>query len=302
VRVKHEVDNYHPWATDYRGNEFSQEDVDKELREYLADLVGWISNIQSFALGEVGKPVQERWFYPCDTRMNESHAQSMQKAEENLDLFWREVDKQYKKSTGGEKGLQDDFAHRFTVTYELERTSEWIEPPNETSAESRKQDPTEQKVDNLREPVSNLKLEQRMPRPNYVLVVAAYSIQFHDLPPDANYANWSNGKALGQPLFKLDHRATRVTKALFDEPSDQDRPREIAWGDFLHFMSAMNFSPLKLYGSLWHFDNPLAHPIQFFEPQPDSKITLRVAMRMGRRLRRTYKWHAEMFERPGQSS
>lgn len=300
ARVRHEVDNYHPWATDYRKNELSQEDVDKELREHLADLMGRSSNIQGFALGEVGKPAPERWSYPCDTRLNESNARSMRKAEEDLDLFWTEVDKQYKKSTGGEGGLQDDFAHRFTVKYELEQTSEWIESSNESSAENQEQTATEEKVDNLREPMSDLKLDQRMPLANYVPGVAAYSIQFHGLLPNVTYANWSNGKAFSEPLFKLDHRAMRVTKALFDEPSDQDRPGEIAWGDFLHFMSAMNFSSLKLYGLLWHFDNPLTRPIQFFEPQ--SKVTLRVAMRMGRRLRRTYKWHAKMFEGTGQSS
>jgi hypothetical protein len=76
----------------------------------------------------------------------------------------------------------------------------------------------------------------------------------------------------------------------------------MAWKGFLHFMSAMSFSPFKLYGSLWHFKHSDARSIQFHEPLPSSTVSLRTAMRIGRRLKRTYKWHPDMFEKDSAAS
>jgi hypothetical protein len=76
----------------------------------------------------------------------------------------------------------------------------------------------------------------------------------------------------------------------------------MAWKDFLHFMSAMSSSPFKLYGSSCHFEHSEARSIQFHEPLPSSTVSLRAAMRMGRRLKRTYKWHPNMFEKDSAAS
>jgi hypothetical protein len=60
-------------------------------------------------------------------------------------------------------------------------------------------------------------------------------------------------------------------------------------------MKAVGYAPFKLYGSLWHFSHQIDGHIQFHEPYPHSKISLRVATQNGRRLKRAYGWNADMF-------
>jgi hypothetical protein len=59
----------------------------------------------------------------------------------------------------------------------------------------------------------------------------------------------------------------------------------------------MEFMPCKFYGNMFFFFHAaLALPtILFYEPWADSKVSLRVAMRMGRRLKRVYGWLPKMF-------
>ncbi|KAE9380624.1 hypothetical protein N431DRAFT_498454 [Stipitochalara longipes BDJ] len=268
-----EIEHYHPWAAEFAF-------LDQENMDWIAEEVPTILSADffelgekavSFVLNEFGTPHHLKFSYPCDQRQTRDNAQAMWKAEKNLDLFWQEADRQFQKMTG--KTLVTTFANRFTVNFELERTPEWIEPCEQLLTEQDARKHTKAKTESLEKDMSDLQLQAiNSPNPGQAIIPAEW-----------------------KQLFKLDQRGFRVFKALFYMPSDQDGPKEIAWGDFLHFMSGMRFMPMKLYGNLWHFFHEYAQPTQFYEPQPDSRILLCVAMRMGRRLKRTYEWHPEMF-------
>jgi hypothetical protein len=246
AQIQHEIDTYHPWATHFRWESLlNQKWMDKDMPLIFLDYHEVSRKAPRLVLSRVGIPCDQKFFYPCDKRYTRANSHSMWKAEQNLDLFWQEVDRQYEQITGTR--LDKAYSNRYSFNFELERVSELIEPFGETSEECG---------------CKKAKAEV---------------------------------EGIIEPVFKLDTRALRVTKALFYEPSDFDGPEEIPWGDFLHFMIAMKFNPLKLHGNLWHFSNPFARHIQFHEPQPHSKIVLRVAMNMGRRLKRTYEWQSEMF-------
>ncbi len=125
----------------------------------------------------------------------------------------------------------------------------------------------------LLKPMSKLEVEQEKPYPGY----PPFGIKVRNVLPEPNYGERLKETGGVQPSFKLETRAFRVFKALFYTPSDQDGPGDITWTDLLHFMFGESFSPFKLYGSLWHFDNQNLYPIQFHEPRPHSKISLRLA-------------------------
>jgi hypothetical protein len=293
VRIKHEVDSYQPWAAGFETAEESfKTDIETEFHKRFVLLTDMNSTIPNLTLGKVGYPCDEKFFYPSDKRLSKSNAQSMRKAEMNLDLFWQEVERQYEAKTG--RGLAYTFDDLIPVNSEIERTPGWIESAEETPEKSEAAETTAQ-PDDLVKPMSNVELKQEKHSAGYTSGFDAYCIKARDVLPELNQAERLEEKDSIQPSFKLDNRAFRVFKALFYTPCDHDGPGEIAWADFLHAMSVMGFGPFKLYGSLWHFDNHIACPIQFHEPRPHSKISLRVAIRMGRRLKRAYGWHAAMF-------
>lgn len=87
-----------------------------------------------------------------------------------------------------------------------------------------------------------------------------------------------------QLTLKLKNRAFKVFKTLFYTPSQPDLPGEIPWADFLCTIASTNFSPEKLYRSVWQF-TPLKldvkRGVQFHELHPIGKIPFRIARRMG---------------------
>jgi len=293
VRLKHELDSYHPWAAEFDILYKSlKTEIEKEtFAKSFAPLRELNMIIPSLTLGKVGCPSNEKFFYPSDKRLCKSNAEDMRKSEQNLDLFWHELERQYEEKNGA--GLQKAFGDLFTFN-ELERTPEWMECPEETSEKCEAQEATTQ-IDELLKPTSELQFEREKPSTEYTLGIDAYLIKVRDVLPEPNYGQLLDAKGGIQPRFRLDSRAFRVTRALFYKPSDFDGPGEIAWADFLHVMNAVGFTPFKLYGSLWHFSHQIDSAIQFHEPYPHSKISLRVAMQMGRRLKRAYGWNAGVF-------
>jgi hypothetical protein len=211
----------------------------------------------------------------------------MWKAERNLDVFWKEVDRQYEEKTG--RTFEQAFAHRFSAKHELERIPEWIEPLEDMFMEGSQK--AKAKSGDLGKAMSDFKLEDK----NSTINIVIRQVSVDDIVSEHSRANPSNGKRPIEARIKLDQTAFRASKALFYTPLELDRPGNIAWKDFLHFMSAMSFSPFKLYGSLWHFEHSDARSIQFHEPLPSSTVSLRAAIRIGRRLKRTFEWHLDMF-------
>lgn len=278
--IQHEVENYHPWAAEFKLDQtygvWISEEIPKIVSKSFLDLS---EHSVPLVLAKVGTPRGPRrieFSYPCNQRHSTTNAQTMWKSERNLDLFWQEADRQYEKSSG--KTISKAFADRFTVKIELERTPEsmFIEHLKELLTEQGDRKDAATKAEAIDKAMCDLQLQDKN---TLAQNAPSQAVLLKDL----------------QQVFKLDQRAFRVSKAIFYRPSNQDGPKEIAWADFLHFMSEMQFSPLKLYGNLWHFSHRFSRHIQFYEPQPDSTFLLRVAMQMGKRLRRTYEWHADMF-------
>jgi hypothetical protein len=293
VRVKHEVDSYQPWAAGYKKDDESFKiEIETEFKERFTILSEMHSTVPNLALATFGCPCDQKFFYPSDKRFDKSNTENMRKAEQNLDRFWQEVDSQYEAKTG--RSLKNTFSHIFTRNHEIERTPEWIELSEENS-EKLEANEAKTQVDDLLKPMPNLEVEQRKLSSEYPPSLDSYGIKVRGALPELNYGERLKEMGSVKPMIKVNSRAFRVFKALFYAPSDHDGPEEIAWTDFLYAMSEVGFSPFKLYGSLWHFDNQKVCPIQFHEPRPHPKISLRVAMRMGRRLKRAYAWHIEMF-------
>jgi len=294
VLAMDEINNYHPWAADFVSSRLT---VMEEL--YPQTFWDWqelCGKAPSFAFHTVGTPSLVDFSYPCDQRQSRNNAIAMWRAERNLDVFWKEVDRQYEEKTG--RTFDKAFAHRFSARHELERIPEWIEPLEDMVMENKGSQKAKAKSNDLRKAMSDFKLQDK----NSSINVVIGQVVVDDIVSELSEGNPSKGKRHIEARIKLDPTAFRAFKALFYTPLELDRPGDMAWKGFLHFMSAMSFSPFKLYGSLWHFKHSDARSIQFHEPLPSSTVSLRTAMRIGRRLKRTYKWHPDMFEKDSAAS
>jgi hypothetical protein len=96
------------------------------------------------------------------------------------------------------------------------------------------------------------------------------------------------------PRFTLGKRAYHTFSTLFFKPSTDSQPGEVPWTDFVSAMSAINFMPEKLFGSVWRVTPKSGNvfgtemPINFYEPHPVSKLPFRTARLYGRWLARRY--------------
>lgn len=294
VLAMHEINNYHPWAADFVSSSLTA--MEEFYPQNFSDWQELSEKALSFALHTVGTPSLVDFSYPCDQRQSRKNAIAMWKAERNLDIFWKEVDRQYEEKTG--RTFDKAFAHRFSARHELERIPEWIEPLEDLFLENKGGQKAKAKSNNLGKAQSDFKLEDKKSS----ITIVTGEVGVDDIVSELSQGNPSNGKRPIEAKIKLDQTAFRAFKALFYTPLELDRPGDMAWKDFLHFMSAMSFSPFKLYGSSWHFQHSEERSIQFHEPLPSSRVSLRAAMRIGRRLKRTYKWHPDMFEKDSAAS
>jgi hypothetical protein len=106
----------------------------------------------------------------------------------------------------------------------------------------------------------------------------------------------SGGSAKAQLSISVDARALKVFRALFFDPAVTDVPREVPWKDFLHAMTSVGLTVIKLYNLTWQFAPSkldVKKSIQFSEPR--GKISITMARVFGRRLNRAYGWKGEMF-------
>ncbi|KAL3454699.1 hypothetical protein BJX65DRAFT_261055 [Aspergillus insuetus] len=61
----------------------------------------------------------------------------------------------------------------------------------------------------------------------------------------------SGGSDKAQLSFSVDARALKVFRALFFDPAVTDVPRQVPWKDFLHAMTSVGLTVIKLYNSTW---------------------------------------------------
>ncbi|RDL41427.1 uncharacterized protein BP5553_01406 [Venustampulla echinocandica] len=294
ARVRHELDIYQPWAASFDYEyAFHRDAIEKDFPRRVALLSQLERHFKELSVAKVGSPTENRFFYPSDKRRTKQTAESMRKAEYNLDLFWEKVDGHYRRKTG--KSLDEAVQHIFTEARQLERTPEWVEPIQEIKATI----PVNNK-NGLQEPLSVPRFE---PTDSPLKFVSPrLKIKSKKRGSAQDYLSTIQDTPLlekdPQPIFTLKTRAFKVFKALFYNSSQSDIPGEISWADFLYAMASTGFGPEKLYGSVWQFTPStldVERSIHFHEPHPIGKIPLRNARRIGRRLSRAYGWHAGMF-------
>jgi hypothetical protein len=177
----------------------------------------------------------------------------MRKSEQNLDLFWRTADQNYKTKIG--RTLQEALCHVLTEGRQLERTPKWIEP---VKKRTKKLNPKDSKFEDMlaqlkvsfedrpvRE-ITNLKSKVKpkgTAQASNVTVPEAILLD-HEHPPSQT--------ADIQPRMKVTKRALKVFSILFHTPSQSDQPGEIPWQDFLHAMTCTGFVPqsrMALFGN-----------------------------------------------------
>ncbi|KAF2867597.1 hypothetical protein BDV95DRAFT_630985 [Massariosphaeria phaeospora] len=295
----HQLRLYQPWAG--KAEKSMEGRMDQLILDYAESLVGWLT-LGSLTLDDrqvyrYADPSDGKFNYPVHRRRNKNNTEAMRKAEKALDRLWGAVDSLYKRHA--RRSQLDMVADLFAADRASQRTPPWAEPVKEK-----------------KEPEAS----------DYVY--QSFSSVYHDhtkqitgafnrtsLSDETNKAKTRGAAAPSdepvveahtdttaepEPTYPVDKRAHKVFKALFYSPSNPDLPGEVPWTDFLHAMTTIGFSAMKLHGSAWNLTPPqtfdVERSIQFHEPHPSSKLSFYEARRFGRRLGRAYGWTGEMFK------
>jgi hypothetical protein len=293
----HQIELYHPWAATFGTGMVTRED---ELnRDYLKTqklIEVYVRTKFGGSITSLGTPSGGRFYYPVEKRRTRENTEAMMQAEENLDAFWRAVDRELMSKSSISSHLQKLLSQRVP-----QRTPEWIEP-----AKAPKPGAAAPDISILRKPLSELhfQLEQSTERTINREKLSAPKAKVKSRGAAQLVETTSETEPLDrhrpdtQPTFTVDNRALKTFKTLFFTPSTSSQPGEMAWGDFLHAMSSTGFTAEKLYGSVWQFTPTrldVERSIQFHEPHPSGKIPFTTARRHGRRLNRAYGWYGGMF-------
>ncbi|KAH6664243.1 hypothetical protein B0J14DRAFT_608129 [Halenospora varia] len=296
ARLQHELEIYLPWAASFEHEYVTyKEEIEKDFPRRAAVLAKTFHNMQGAPFSKFGDPSDGRFRYPSDKRRTKQTTNVMREAENNLDIFWTNVDMHCKRKCG--EFLGDMVRNITTGTRALERTPEWVEPTVRIisnppgSPRAATEGSSSQRQFNIQETVTKFK-------PMTPKLKEKTRGSSKDQTTISQDEDVSEEVQDDQPTFRVKARVYKVFKALFFNPSQPDLPGEVPWTDFLFAMNETGFAPQKLYGSVWQFTpskTDVERNILFHEPHPASKIPFRNARRMGRRLNRTYGWHGGMF-------
>ena len=297
VECRRQLNLYLPWAAVF---EFERERQSTRLEaEYRSRFQGLGNLLEKMVLPNslvaMGNP--SNFHYPVDKPRSRKVTKALQKAEVNLDRFWREIDiflgEWIGKCPDALKGLfQPPRPHR--------RTPNWVGPEQQESTAPAPPESTQKLTDVYQElelrtesTVDRYQQFQKTPKEKTRGIPRAPSPSALVEAPDPNLGDTNQAT-----IIQVDRRALEVFEAMFFQPSQGAQPGEIDWHDFLHAMTSAGFDAEKVYGSVWKFtprSAEMGHGIQFHEPHPVLKIPFRLARRYGRRLHRTYGWSADTF-------
>ena len=240
-------------------------------------------------LAEAGTPLA-KFTYPSEKRRTRTMTEKMREAENNLDALWSVVDEIYLRQVG--KPLHELLSGILSQR-QLERTPEWIEPATTIEQEILE--------DTMTPSFSNFVIEESVaspePAPQVKVKVKIKTRGPVTQPPDDTTPRDTSGAPSPRPTIAVTKRAHKVFSSIFYSPTEDGRPGEIPWIEFLHALASAGFAIEKQHGSAWLFTptDVLKRPIIFHEPHPSSNIPIQIALRHGRRLRSTYGWTAETF-------
>ncbi|KAK4445232.1 hypothetical protein QBC34DRAFT_497673 [Podospora aff. communis PSN243] len=293
-----QLELYQPWAQEF---ELQAAQNDSKLRdEYMRwrkpqDKICSAFKPESLqAAGKLANPAGGKFTYPIDKRRNKANVEKMREAEQNLDSFWRTIDRMtHVKLPGMEGSVSGPFLAQSRL---LKRTAEWVEPESSTKKTGKQPDPLPDTVTQL-SPFYFGFTTGAPRRPDLPAPTGKAKTKGVPNPPAAaqTLAAPEAPQTTSEQTLPVDARAFKVFRTLFFNPEVTTSPGEIAWKDFLHAMASVGFVAEKLYGSVWQFRPTnskldVEHPIIFHEPHPSPKIGFTTARRIGRRLFRQYGW------------
>ncbi|KAL9109591.1 MAG: hypothetical protein Q9227_005771 [Pyrenula ochraceoflavens] len=298
---------YQPWAQTFENLLVDREDgIRKEFANHSKNwsyLLGVIDGPARSKIIELGRPSEQKFYYPIEKRRTKENVGAMRDAERNLDAFWAAVDENMRMRVG-DKLNGTALMNLLAQSKILQRTPEWVERDRKDRSQG-----TDAEVEAICKPLSELyfDLEHRTERTidrsrtksAPVVKAKTRGIPRSDIktdePTDDHFPVTRNDV---QPTFPVDARALKTFRTLFHTPSISATPGEVPWTDFLHAMVSTGFVPEKLYGSVWQFSPTgldVERSIQFHEPHPSGRIPFMQARRFGRRLDRAYGWHGRLF-------
>ncbi|KAI9368491.1 hypothetical protein BJX61DRAFT_550398 [Aspergillus egyptiacus] len=237
----------------------------------------------------LGNPSGSNFHYPISKRRTKETVDALRMAEACLGAFWVTIDWFMMARAGDLKGTA--VGSLLSQSRILQRTKEWVEPEKPGPAVSAQ---------------AKAKANESDFYASYLPISRTYS-GISTRSPDTTFPREKiktrgtpqspvspvETGAFAQPsspdcplAFTIDQRAYRVFRTLFFNPSITATPGEIPWNDFIHAMTSVGFTAMKLYGS---------RSIQFYEPHPQRKLPFTTARRYGRRLSRAYGWFGGMF-------
>ncbi|GES61295.1 hypothetical protein ATEIFO6365_0006075400 [Aspergillus terreus] len=189
----------------------------------------------------------------------------------NLDAFWAAIEQAMLRKMVDLRGT----AVRKLLSQPriLQHTPEWVETTPTASAQVKK---GEADLKASYKPLSTIYSDL----PSTKIEVAQPKAKANPIDPE--------------PSFPVDTRALEVFRTIFFNPAVTSTPGEIPWNDFLHAMTSVGNTVMKLYGSVWQFQPTkldVERSIQFHEPHPRGEIPFTIARRYGRRLHRAYGSH-----------
>ncbi|RAK97333.1 uncharacterized protein BO80DRAFT_428331 [Aspergillus ibericus CBS 121593] len=300
---------YHPWARSWESELVGREDKLKQgyaertqswARILAALNVALPTNNNSSRAANLGDPSDGKFKYPIEKRRTKENVEILRRAESHLDAFWAAIDQVMVAKAGDLQGTA--VRNLLSQSRILQRTTEWIEQEKPQAAIISQDKLGEINLYTLNQPLSQVysglsartldtvqpkaKVKTRgTPRPGPAHVDEAEAL-LRPNPADQ------------QPIFTVDARAFKVFRTIFFNPALTSTPGEVPWNDFLHAMTSVGFTVMKLYGSVWQFQPTkldVERSIQFHEPHPRGKLPFTTARRYGRRLHRAYGWFGGMF-------
>jgi len=288
-----QIDQYQPWA---RGFDEAAVDRKPTIRqgfavwaEPLSYLFGRGKESHFMPIAELAAVSNGRFFYPTERPRTKVTVETLRRAEQNLDEFWRAVDEIVHVRCNHLRGTV--VRALLSEPRTLRRTPVWVDMCEGGSAAGKQtkqqRDATSggDDVESLQKPLS-----------------ALYSAR----PPPADPRDLGDddaGKATATYFapIPVDSRALQVFRTLFYHPGvTSSPPGQVCWQDFVYAMTSTGLtSAEKLHGSMWQFQRldtktgPTS--IQFHEPYLRGKIQFPTARNMGRRLTRSFGWTGTSF-------
>lgn len=299
----HQLALYHPWARSFESELVDRED--KVKQEFAERTQSWARILAALkaALPErdksnktvdLGKPTEGKFTYPFEKRRTKENVTALRNAESCLDAFWAAIDQTMVNKAGDLSGTA--VRNLLSQPRILQRTREWIEPEKPQRASQDK--PGGVDLYTLYQPVSSVysglsarALDISQPKTKVKTRGTSHPVRKTEALPRHDPVD-------RQPTFSVDTRALKVFRAVFFNPATTSTPGEVSWNDFLHAMTSVGFSAMKLYGSVWQFQPTrldVERNILFHEPHPQGKLPFKTARQYGRRLNRAYGWFGEMF-------